>query len=165
MTKFEFLKKLKKNLTGIPKAEAQERIVFYSEMIDDRIEEGLSESEAVLAVGSAEKIAEEIKMETDSHTKASKSAKKATLGPWELTFLIIGSPLWASILAVIGAVLLSIWAVLWSVNIVLWAIEIPFIIFAFIAKYLFTACKKTSEYSILITQKSISIIKRAFKKF
>ena len=47
MSKNEFLYKLKKKLRGVPKNELEERLNFYSEMIDDRIEDGMDEKEAI----------------------------------------------------------------------------------------------------------------------
>ena len=51
MTKQEFIIKLTLELHGLPKADIEERVGFYSEMIDDRIEAGLSEEEAVADIG------------------------------------------------------------------------------------------------------------------
>ncbi len=42
MTKQEFIAELRKGLSGLPKKELEERLTFYSEMIDDRMEEGLT---------------------------------------------------------------------------------------------------------------------------
>ena len=50
MNKQEFLAQLRKQLSGLPLKDAEDRITFYSEMIDDRMEEGLSEPEAVSAI-------------------------------------------------------------------------------------------------------------------
>ena len=47
MNKQEFLVQLRNALSGLPKDDIEERIEFYSEMIEDRIEEGLSEEEAI----------------------------------------------------------------------------------------------------------------------
>ena len=60
MNKQEFLTRLRKGLSGLPQEDIEERLTFYSEMIDDRIEEGLSEEEAVAAIGSPDEIAEQI---------------------------------------------------------------------------------------------------------
>ena len=49
MNKQEFLSQLRKGLAGLPQNDIEERLAFYGEMIDDRIEEGLSEEEAVSA--------------------------------------------------------------------------------------------------------------------
>ena len=50
MRKQEFLSALKRSMKGLPKSEIDERISFYSEMIDDRVEEGFSEEEAVAMI-------------------------------------------------------------------------------------------------------------------
>ena len=38
MNKSEFLEELRKGLAGLPKDDVEERLTFYGEMIDDRIE-------------------------------------------------------------------------------------------------------------------------------
>ena len=43
MNKQEFLAGLRKGLSGLPQEDIEERLLFYSEMIDDRIEEGMEE--------------------------------------------------------------------------------------------------------------------------
>ena len=52
MLKQEFLAQLRDALCGLPQCDIDERLTFYSEIIDDRMEEGLLEEEAVAAVGS-----------------------------------------------------------------------------------------------------------------
>ena len=64
MNKEQFLNELKKGLSGIPKEDLDERVNFYSEMIDDRIEEGMSEEEAVSAIGDVKTIVSQIMAET-----------------------------------------------------------------------------------------------------
>ena len=60
MTKFKFLATLQDRLAGLPREEVDERLRFYCEMIEDRMEEGLSEEEAVAAVGSVDEIVSQI---------------------------------------------------------------------------------------------------------
>lgn len=43
MTKREFTVRLGSMLSGLPKRDIDERISFYCEMIDDKIEDGMSE--------------------------------------------------------------------------------------------------------------------------
>ena len=57
MTKLQFLFALRDKLAGLPQSDIEERLRFYSEMIEDRMEEGLSEEEAVAAVGTVDEIA------------------------------------------------------------------------------------------------------------
>ena len=57
MTKKVFLTELKKKLGKLPKSEVKKRLSFYSEIIDDKIEEGFSEEDAVADVGGIDEIA------------------------------------------------------------------------------------------------------------
>ena len=62
MKKYEFLDELCRALRFCPSAEEAQRTVnFYSEAIDDRMEDGMSEEEAVAAMGSVEDIVRELK--------------------------------------------------------------------------------------------------------
>ena len=120
MNKTEFLKQLRNRLSGLPEDEIEERITFYSEMIDDRIEEGLSEEDAVLVTGSVEDIiaqASETKPKKDTK-KQQKSAKR--LKVWEIILLAVGSPVWLSLLIAAFAVIFSLYVSLWSVVVSLW---------------------------------------------
>lgn len=56
MNKQEFLMRLREGLSGLPENDIEERLIFYSEMIDDRKEEGLSEEEAVREIGNIDEI-------------------------------------------------------------------------------------------------------------
>ena len=51
MTKREFLDMLNKQTSRLPEAERSRLLEYYGEIIDDRMEEGLSEAEAVAALG------------------------------------------------------------------------------------------------------------------
>lgn len=58
--KEQFLNELRSRLKGLPKNEIDERISFYAEMIDDGIEEGLSEEEAVKRIGTVDSVVSQI---------------------------------------------------------------------------------------------------------
>lgn len=57
MNKHEFLAALRRELTALPHGELTEQLNFYNEMIDDRMEEGMTEEDAVAGIGSVEGIA------------------------------------------------------------------------------------------------------------
>lgn len=121
MNKQTFLTQLRKKLSGLPQEEIADRLTFYREMIEDRMEEGLPEEDAVSAVGSIDEIASHILGEASAKTtKISKPSKG--LKAWEIVLLILGSPIWLSLLIALFAVGLSLYAVLWSVIISLWAV-------------------------------------------
>lgn len=128
MTKLKFLLSLNEKLSGLPRDEVEERLNFYSEMIEDRMEEGLSEEEAVSAVGSVEEIAEQIISEIPLTKIATEKIKpKRRLKGWEICLLILGAPLWLSLVIGAVSVLFSLYVVLWSVIISLWAAAVSVI--------------------------------------
>lgn len=123
MNKKEFLSALKWRLRGLPEKEIAERLNFYCEMIDDRMEEGLSEREAVIAVGDIEDIAKEIMSQrAPVFDDTKKSEKRARLGAGVIALLILGSPVWLSIVISLFAVVISVYAVIFSLVISLWAV-------------------------------------------
>lgn len=120
MTKNQFMSKLRIKLSRLPKTEVEERISFYSEMIEDRMEAGLSEKDAVMDVGSVDSIAMQIREELKA-TDQSNKEKKAKDG-WKIALIILGSPIWISLIAAAAAIVISLIATLWSVVISLWAV-------------------------------------------
>ena len=64
MLKTAFLEALQSGLAGLPRQDIEERLAFYGEMIDDRMEEGLSEEEAVAAIGPVDRVVNEIIAQT-----------------------------------------------------------------------------------------------------
>ena len=128
MNKREFLARLSRELSGLPQADIAERLTFYSEMIDDRVEEGFSEEEAVSAVGSTDEIVSQIISDIPL-AKITKERIKSSrrLTAWEIVLLILGFPLWFSLIAAALAVILSIYISLLAVVISLWAVFGAFI--------------------------------------
>ena len=124
MRKQEFIAVLRKKLSVLPRRDAEERIAFYSEMIDDRIEEGLLEEEAVNAVGSIDEIAEQILKETPIKKE---TAEKKSAGGWKVLFLVLGSPIWLSLIVAVVAVAVSLYAVVWAVAVSLWAVFVSLV--------------------------------------
>ena len=60
MTKQEFLRELWNKLTELPQEDVEKSLDYYSEMIDDRVENGLTEEEAVAEIGTADAAAAQI---------------------------------------------------------------------------------------------------------
>lgn len=122
MHKQEFIANLRSKLSGLPSQEVEERLAFYSEMIDDRIEEGLTEQEAVSDIGPIEEIAVQIIADIPLAKIAKERIKpKRELKAWEIVLLVLGSPIWFSLAVAAFAVMLSLYAVLWSLIISAWA--------------------------------------------
>jgi uncharacterized membrane protein len=146
MTKQEFLRELENGLSGLPKAEINEYIGFYSEMIDDYIEDGFSEQDAVAAAGSLEKIAEDIIADTPITKLVKEKIKpKKKLGAWAITLIVLGSPIWLALLIAAFAIVLAFYIALWAVVIALWAAFVSVLASGFggVAGGVFLICSKS----------------------
>ena len=75
MKKEQFLRDLGLRLSSLPYADKKRSLDFYSEMIDDRIEDGISEEEAVKKMGTPAFAAEKILTELPITTLARKSPR------------------------------------------------------------------------------------------
>ena len=64
MKKAEFLALLRERLADFSNEDAEKSAAFYSEMIDDRMEEGMTEEEAVAALGNLDDIVRSIRQES-----------------------------------------------------------------------------------------------------
>ena len=122
MTKLEFLSQLERALSVLPAAERADRLDFYREMIDDRMEEGLTEQQAVEAIGSVDTVVAQIAADIPLTALVKEKIRpKRRLKGWEITLLIVGSPLWVSLLIAAAAVVFALWVSLWAIVICLWA--------------------------------------------
>lgn len=123
MLKHEFLQELRKRLEGLSPQDIDSSLEYYSEMIDDRVEDGMSEEEAVACVGSPADAANHI-LKDMPITKLVKARMKPKnkLPVWAIVLLILGSPIWASLLIALLSVIFSVYVVIWSAIIVLWAV-------------------------------------------
>ncbi|MCR5674882.1 MAG: DUF1700 domain-containing protein [Lachnospiraceae bacterium] len=123
MTKQEFTQELRNRLTGMPPGDIEERVSYYSEMIDDRMEDGLSEEDAVEGIGTVDSIVEHIMSEvplTKLVREKAKPAKKHGAG-W-IALVILGAPLWLPLLIAAFAVVFALYIALWSVMIAFYAV-------------------------------------------
>ncbi len=123
MTKTEFLARLRTALRGLPQADVEERLAFYSEMIDDRVEDGIAEEEAVAAIGTAEEIAAHIVSEMPfAKLVKEKMRPKKRLDAWAVVLLVLGAPIWGSLLIAAFAVAFSLYLSVWAIIVSLWAV-------------------------------------------
>lgn len=123
MNKREFVLNLRQKLSGLPTREVEERLAFYSEMIDDRVEEGITEEDAVAEIGSVDGVASQIIADIPLVKIAKEKIKpKRRMRAWEIVLLAVGSPVWLSLAIAALAVILSLYVALWSVIVSLWAV-------------------------------------------
>ena len=131
MTKQEFLSRLERALSGLPESDKAERLAFYSEMIDDRREEGLPEDAAVDGIGSPEEIASQIIEETPLPRIVRETVRtRRHMSAGEIVLLVLGFPVWFPLLIAVAAVLFSLYIVIWSVIFSFWAVDLALLVSA-----------------------------------
>ena len=128
MTKVQFILALKDQLRGLSAEDAEKAIQYYSEMIDDRMEDGLSEQEAVAAIGDIDEIAQQIMEEQPlSKRVVAKLRPKRKLEGWEIALLIISAPIWLSLFIGLASGLFSTYMGVWAIIISLYAIGVALV--------------------------------------
>ena len=129
MKKKEFLEELRKRLKGLPQEDIESRINFYSEMIDDRVEEGKTEEEAILDVGGIDGVVSDIAKDTPLVSLVKEKIKpKRRLRGFEIVLLILGFPLWFPLLMVALILFLVGYFVLWILEFALYAVDTAMLI-------------------------------------
>lgn len=125
MNREEFFASLRQRLAGMPPEELADRCAFLGEMIDDRMEEGASESDAVASLGSVEDAAAQILAETPlTHLVKERVRPRRALRAWEIVLLVLGSPIWLSLLLAAAAVVLAVYVTVWAVIVSLYAADL-----------------------------------------
>ena len=89
---------------------------------------------------------------------------KRRLGVWEIVLLVLGSPIWISLLIAAFAVILSLYISLWAVIISFFAMARAGPICAGLSIFLFYGCKGAKNGTLLLTKKIFLGIKRSFLK-
>lgn len=121
MNKQQFLTEISSRLKGIPEHDIKKSLDYYSEMIADRMEDGLAEADAVSAVGSVEEIVSQILSES---TPLILPKTRRTPKIWEIILLILGSPVWLPLLLAAAIVILAVYIVIWSAIVTLYSIDL-----------------------------------------
>lgn len=102
MTKEQFLSAVCARLQNVSALDRQRTLDYYSEMIDDRIEDGMSEQEAVAAMGDIDEAVGQLPHENER----SGAGRAVALG--------VTSPVWAPLC-------IGLFTIMWSVVVALYA--------------------------------------------
>ena len=190
MNKQQFLTEISSRLKGIPEHDIKKSLDYYSEMIADRMEDGLAEADAVSAVGSVEEIVSQILSES---TPLILPKTRRTPKIWEIILLILGSPVWLPLLLAAAIVILAVYIVIWSAILTLYAIDLslaaggilgaasPFmlifsgytvqavlffgtgLILAVISILLFFGFNQITKYTVILSKEIFVLLKKCIK--
>lgn len=122
MNREEFLQQLKNRLSQLPSEEIEERLDYYNEIIDDMLEDGISEEETIESFGDIGEIAQKIMQEVPLTTlMKSKVKPRKGWSPTAIVIAAIGSPLWIPLLLAFAAVMASVYVTIWFTIIAMFA--------------------------------------------
>ncbi len=118
MNKSEFLGELANRLEHLPDQEIGKIISYYEEIIDDRIEDGMTEEVSIKSLGSLDDIVttieNEIPITSIVKDKVIKKVEKSSKGVL-LAFTIIGAPLWLPLLLAAVCIVISLVIAGWGI--------------------------------------------------
>ncbi len=115
MDKKTFLTKLTKALSFMDPAERDRTVQYYREIVEDRIEDGLREEEAVAEMEPVAEIAARLRAENGLPPEKKRPR-------WVTALLIAGSPLWFPLLLAAGCVFFALFITAWAVVLSLFSV-------------------------------------------
>ena len=138
MNKQQFMDALRQGLSQLPPEEIEKQLAYYSELIDDMVEDGMTEYEAVERLGSVQDIYEDILQNMPLPLLVKTRAKPK--GGWSalsIILIILGFPIWFSLLAALFAVVLAVYVSLWAIGIAVFAVVLAVFICAVVLAVFF----------------------------
>ena len=126
MIRDEFLGRLREAISSLPEEEIEKTLSYYTEMIGDKIEDGIPEEEVIAGLEDVQTIAQHIVGDTPLNVLVREKRKKSASGKVNTALLIMGFPLWFPLLLVGLILLLTAYILLWVGIIVLVSILVSF---------------------------------------
>lgn len=116
MTKAEFLRRLSQALSSMKPVERARTVQYYREIIEDRMEEGCTEEEAVAGLDP-----EEIAADLLGNGVTVQKPRRPVFGT---AMLILGSPLWLPLLIAACVIVLALYIVVWALVVSMFAVVV-----------------------------------------
>ena len=119
MNKQEYLARLRAALACLPEGEIEESVAFYTEMIDDRVADGLTEEEATAQLDDPKAAARAIVADLPVVPRTVVRTKQRNRALY-WTLVILGFPLWFPLLLGAGMLVLAGLLTIWCLILGLW---------------------------------------------
>ena len=137
MLREEYLSNLKEKLAANKIPGIDSMIEFYDEVISDRMEDGMSEEDAVAAMEDADAIVKSALLDkpiaalmVNSARKKHQEANEKGHGALFVVLAIVGFHIWFPLLVAFFAILFSIYIAMWAIVVSIYAVELAFAITA-----------------------------------
>lgn len=121
MNKQEFLAALARELEPLPREEREQTLTYYGELIDDRLEDGQDEGEVIQSLGAPKAAAQALLGEEQP------LAPNRGLRAWVIVLLVLGFPLWGSLLLTAAVLVLCVFLCLFLPAFVLGVLALSFL--------------------------------------
>ncbi|MCM3755871.1 DUF1700 domain-containing protein [Sporosarcina aquimarina] len=122
MNKSKFMSELSIRLNTLPQHEINKSLAYYSEIIADRMEDGMCEEVAVSGLGDIDEIAQEIVLDATPISKF--ILPNRPLSSSDIFLLVLCSPLIILLIGIVILIYLSVWLVISA----LYLINISFVL-------------------------------------
>ena len=131
MNKEAFLAELAKRLYGLSQSDLEERLAYFSEVIDEKVANGMTEETAVASIGSVDDVASRIMSEIPLSKLVKdrvQTEKRWTAG--KIVLLLLLFPIWFPLAVTLFAVLFAFITVIWAVILALYAADLVLLLTA-----------------------------------
>lgn len=115
MNREEFIESIKSQLSSFPNNEGEKAAEFFNESINDRIEDGMTEEEAIASMGTPEEIVEKAMLDMTISTLVINRMERKQLPTWAKILLGVTFPFWLPLLVAFAAVILVLYLCVWVV--------------------------------------------------
>lgn len=140
MSREEYISQLRQKLTENKIPGIDSMIEFYDEAIADRVEDGMSEDEAVGAMEDIDSIVKAAMLDkpitslmADNVKKRHKEASESGHGTLFVVLMIVGFPIWFPLLVAFLSIIFSLYIAMWAIVVSIYAVELSFAISAVVS--------------------------------
>ena len=135
MRKYEFLQKLREGLASRSEEEILAACSFYSELIDDRVEDGMAEQDAVADIGDPVALAAQVLDGGVTITESSPpvpppkhaAVEKRRLSVGWIVAIAVSSIVWLPLAIAFAAVVFALLVAFWAVILALFAVAVSLV--------------------------------------
>lgn len=129
MNRYDFKHQLARRLVDLPEEELVTTLSFFDEMIDDRLDEGMTEEQAVADLGDLDEIANRILAEMSPFERVKQKLKpKRPISGGQWVLIALTSPLLLPIIIMFGALGLGLVLIMAALLFAFYATVFAFII-------------------------------------
>ncbi len=131
MNKEAFLQELTKRLYGLSENDLNERLAYYGEVLDAKVENGMTEEEAVASIGSVDTVVNRIMSEIPLTKLVREKVETEKKGnAWKIVLLILLFPIWFPLLVALFAVFFSLLVAIWAIILAFYIVDLALMISA-----------------------------------